>query len=63
MYMKTRELGWKENHGIQNTGIEYSQGNIIIDQRQILKIWELYDQHSRPVNLDIEQKRPSYFAK
>ena len=56
--MKTRELGWKENHGIQNTGIEYSQGNIIIDQRQILKIWELYDQHSRPVNLDIEQKRP-----
>jgi hypothetical protein len=21
MYMKTKELGWKENHGIQNVGI------------------------------------------
>jgi hypothetical protein len=30
--MKTKELGWKENHGIQNIGIEDSQGNIIIDQ-------------------------------
>jgi hypothetical protein len=26
MYMKTKELGWKENHGIQNIGIEDSQG-------------------------------------
>jgi hypothetical protein len=33
MYMKTKELGWKENHGIQNSGIEGSQGNIIIDHR------------------------------
>jgi hypothetical protein len=33
MYMKTKELGWKENHGIQNIGIEDSQGNIIINQR------------------------------
>jgi hypothetical protein len=24
MYMKTKELGWKENHGIQNIGIEDS---------------------------------------
>jgi hypothetical protein len=22
MYMKTKELGWKENNGVQNTGIE-----------------------------------------
>jgi hypothetical protein len=36
MYVKTKELGWKENHGIQNIGIEDSQGNIIIDQRQVL---------------------------
>jgi hypothetical protein len=39
MYMKTKELGWKENHGIQNIGIEDSQGNII-DQRLVLQIWE-----------------------
>jgi hypothetical protein len=42
MYIKTKELGWKENHGIQNTGIEDSQGNIIIDQRRVLQIWENY---------------------
>jgi hypothetical protein len=30
-YMKSKELAWKENHGIQNIGIEDSQGNIIID--------------------------------
>jgi hypothetical protein len=33
MYMKAKERGCKENHGIQNIGIEGSQGNIIIDQR------------------------------
>jgi hypothetical protein len=33
MYMKTKEQGWKENHGIQNIDIEDSQGNMIIDQR------------------------------
>jgi hypothetical protein len=33
MYTKTKKLGWKENHGIENIGIEDSQGNIIIDQR------------------------------
>jgi hypothetical protein len=42
MYMKTRELGWKENHGIRNIGIEDSQGNIIIGQRRVLQIWENY---------------------
>jgi hypothetical protein len=42
MYMKTTELSWKENHGIQNIGIGDSQGNIIIDQRQVLQIWENY---------------------
>ena len=42
MYMKTKELGWKENQGIQNTGIEDSQGNRIVEQSQVLKIWENY---------------------
>ncbi|PNF29416.1 hypothetical protein B7P43_G07044 [Cryptotermes secundus] len=37
MYMKTKELGWKENHGIQNIGIKDYQGNRIVDQRQVLK--------------------------
>jgi len=26
MYMKTKEQGWKETQGIQNIGIEDSQG-------------------------------------
>ena len=26
MYMKTKEVGWKETRGIQNIGIEDSQG-------------------------------------
>jgi hypothetical protein len=56
MYMKTKELGWKETQGIQNIGIEDSHGNRIVDQRQVLKIWEnyvtvLYDQPNRPETL------------
>jgi hypothetical protein len=59
MYMKTKELGWKENHEIQNIGIEDSQENIIIDQRQVLQIWEnyiteLYDRANRPEHLEVE---------
>jgi hypothetical protein len=42
MYMTTKKLGWKENHGIQNIGIEDSQGYIIIGQRRLLQIWENY---------------------
>lgn len=49
--MKTNEMGWKENHGIQNICIEDSQKNIIVDQREVQTIWEnysagLYDQAS-----------------
>jgi len=33
MYMKTKELGWKETNVIQNIGIEDSQGNRNVDQR------------------------------
>jgi hypothetical protein len=46
MYMKTKELGWKENHGIQNNDIEDSQGNIIVDQRQVMKIRRIILQSS-----------------
>jgi len=31
MQMKTKELGWKETQGIQNIGIESSQGNRGVD--------------------------------
>jgi hypothetical protein len=34
MYMETKQPGWKENHGSQNIGIKYTQGDITIDQRQ-----------------------------
>jgi hypothetical protein len=59
MYMKTKELSWKENHGIQNIGIEDSQENMIIDQRRVLQIWEnyiteLYDRANRPERLEVE---------
>jgi hypothetical protein len=59
MYMKTKQLGWKENHGIQNIGIEDSQGNIIIDQRRVLQIWEnyiteLYNRANQLEQLEIE---------
>jgi hypothetical protein len=57
--MKLKEQGWKENHGIQNIGIEDSKGNIIVDKRQVLKIWEnyiteLYDQPNQPENLEVK---------
>jgi hypothetical protein len=56
MYTKAKELGWKETHGIQNTGIEDSQGNRIEEQNQVLKIWENYiseldDRPNRPETL------------
>jgi type I site-specific restriction endonuclease len=42
MYIKTKELNWKETQGIPNIGIEDSQGNRIIQQSQVLKIWRNY---------------------
>jgi len=59
MYMKTKEIGWKKTQGIQNIGIEDSQGNIIVGQKQVLKIWEnyvteLYDRPDRPETLEVE---------
>ena len=51
-------VGWKETQRIQNIGIEDSQGNRIVDQRQVLKIWEncvteLYDRPNRPEILEV----------
>jgi hypothetical protein len=50
MYMTTKELRWKETQVIQNIGIEDSQGNRIVEQSQLLKIWENYitELHDRP---------------
>jgi len=59
MYMTKNELGWKDTQGIQNIGFVDSQGNRIVDQRQVLKIWEnyvteLYDRPNRPETLEVE---------
>ena len=59
MYMKTKELGWKETQGFQNIDIEDSQGNRIVEQSQVLKIWEnyiteLHDRPNRPVTPEVE---------
>jgi hypothetical protein len=63
--MKTKELGWTETQEFQNIGIEDSQGNRIIDQNQVLKIWEnyileLYDWPNRPeiLEVDTDEKGP-----
>jgi len=54
-----KELGWKETQRIQNIGIEDSQENRIVVQKQVLKIWEnyvteLYDRLNRPETLEVE---------
>ena len=56
MYMKTKELGWKETQGIQNIGIKNSQGNRVAEQSQVLKVWENYvtELYDRPETLDVE---------
>ena len=56
LYMKTEKLGWKETQGIQSIEIEDSQGNTIVYQSQVLKIWEnyiteLYTAPNRPETL------------
>jgi hypothetical protein len=59
MYMKTKELGWKGTQGIQNIGIEDSQGNRVVDQKHELEIWENYitelnERTIRPETLEAE---------
>jgi len=74
--MKTEEPGWKETQGIQNIGIEDSQVNRIVQQSQVLKIWEnyvteLHDRPNRPQTLEVEpeeevdtdEKGPYIFCK
>jgi len=56
--MKTKEIGLKEHHGIQNIGTEDSKGNTIVDKTKALRIWEryiaeLYDRPNRPENLEV----------
>jgi len=46
MYMKTKELGWKETQGIQNIGIEDSRGNRIVELSQVLKFGRIILQNS-----------------
>ena len=53
--------GWKETQVIQNIGIEDSQGNRIVEQSQVLKIWEnyiteLHDRPNRPVTIEFESE-------
>jgi hypothetical protein len=62
MYMKTKELGCKDTQGFPNIGIEDSQGNRIIEQNQVLKIWEsyiteLHDRPNRPETLEVEPEQ------
>ena len=59
MYMKTNDLGWKENYGIQNIGTEGSQENIMVEMRPVLLIWqkymaELQGRSNLPENLEVE---------
>jgi hypothetical protein len=59
MHMKTEELGLKENCGFQTLGIKDSQGNIILVQRQVLKIGEnyiteLHDLLNQPEDIAVE---------
>jgi hypothetical protein len=38
MHRKVKELDWRENNGSQTTGIKDSQGNMIVHQKQVLKM-------------------------
>ena len=40
-YMKTKELGWKKTQGIQNIGVEDSQGNRIVSEANAENLGEL----------------------
>jgi len=60
--MKTKELGGKEHRGMQNIGIDTSEGNTIADQRQVMKLrenyfTELYDRSNGLEHLKVEPKR------
>ena len=41
-YVLSKELSWKVKQRSQNASIEEPQENIIVDQRKVLKIWEIF---------------------
>jgi len=55
MYIKIKELGWKETQGVQNIGIEDSQGNRIVDQRRVLKFGRIMLQNYM---IDLIDRKP-----
>ena len=60
-YIKTNGLVLNEINGIQNIGIKVSEGYIIADHKQVLKILgnyitELYDEADCPENVGVEHK-------
>jgi hypothetical protein len=59
MYRRAKELNRKKNNGSRNVGIEDSQGNMIVEEKQVLKTWEIYveefyDRANRQENLNVE---------
>jgi hypothetical protein len=59
MYLKTKELGWKETQGIRNISIENSQRYRKAEQSQVQKVWENcitepHERPNRPVTLEVE---------
>jgi hypothetical protein len=40
MHMSTTERGYKENQEIRTNDIEDTQGHVIVNVRQVLKIWK-----------------------
>ena len=58
-YLKSQELCWKENEVFRNSGIEVCLGNLVKDQRQVLKIWVnyitvFYDLANRLQHMEVE---------
>jgi hypothetical protein len=44
MHMSTTERGYKEYYEIRTTGIEDTQGHVIVNVREVLKMWQNYAQ-------------------
>jgi hypothetical protein len=60
--MKTKGLGWKENHTIKNIGFEKPEGKVRVNKIQKLKCWknymtELYNKRNRPANTEVESEK------
>jgi hypothetical protein len=66
-YRHSNVYRWKQNHGIQNIDIEGCNGNVIVDNRQVLKmkiledyITQLYNQPNQPENLEVILEKEVY---